>query len=112
MTTASLAASDPGAAVRIDRLFLGLALAATAILIALVLLDHQLASAVLIIGGFGLGVAFLKAEFSYTASWRRFLTGGEAGGILGGLIVISVWAGRSVAVAARFPTHRAARAPQ
>ena len=36
MTTASLAASDPGAAVRIDRLFLGLALAATAILIALV----------------------------------------------------------------------------
>ena len=43
MTTASLAASDPGAAVRIDRLFLGLALAATAILVALVLLDHQLA---------------------------------------------------------------------
>ena len=50
MTTASLAASDPGAAVRIDRLFLGLALAATAILVALVLLDHQPASAALIIG--------------------------------------------------------------
>ncbi len=35
MTTASLAASDPGAAVRIDRLFFGLALAATATLVAL-----------------------------------------------------------------------------
>ena len=35
MTTASLAASDRGAAVRIDRLFLGLALGATAILVAL-----------------------------------------------------------------------------
>ena len=55
MSTASLAASDQGAAVRIDRLFLGLALAATAILVALVLLDHQPASAALILGGFGLG---------------------------------------------------------
>jgi len=27
----------------------------------------------------GLGIAFLKAEFSFTASWRRFLTRGEAG---------------------------------
>ena len=77
MTTASLAAPDQGAAVRVDRLFLGLALGATAILVALVLLDHQLASAALIIGGFGLGVAFLKAEFSYTASWRRFRGSGR-----------------------------------
>jgi len=45
MSTASLAASEKGAAVRIDLLFLGLALASTAILIALVLLDHQPASA-------------------------------------------------------------------
>jgi hypothetical protein len=89
MTTASLAASDQDAAVGIDRLFLGVALAATAILVALVLLDHHPTSAALIIGGFGLGVAFLKAEFSYTASWRRFLTRGEAGGLLGGLIVIA-----------------------
>ena len=44
------------------------------------LLDGQPASAALILGGFGLGIAFLKAEFSYTASWRRFLTRGEAGG--------------------------------
>jgi uncharacterized protein len=68
MTTATLAAPDQGAAVRIDRLFLALALASASILMALVLLDHQPASAALIVGGFGLGVAFLKAEFSYTAS--------------------------------------------
>ena len=113
MSTASLAASDRGAAVRIDRLFLGLALAATAILITLVLLDHQPASAALILGGFGLGIAFLKAEFSYTASWRRFLTRGDAGGLLGGLIVIAYLcacggAGRR-AKSEIWRSHRAAR---
>jgi hypothetical protein len=41
MSTVSLAASDRGAAVRIDRLFLGLALGATVVLIALVLLDPR-----------------------------------------------------------------------
>src|ERR1700680_4555556 len=90
MSTAALSAPDTRAGVGIDRLFLVLALAATAILIALVLLDGQPLSAVLIVGGFGLGIAFLKAEFSYTASWRRFLTRGEAGGLLGGLIVIAI----------------------
>src|ERR1700686_792150 len=92
MSTASLIAPDARAGVSLDRLFLGLALASTAILIALVLLDGQPASAALILGGFGLGIAFLKAEFSYTASWRRFLTRGEAGGLLGGLIVIAITA--------------------
>jgi uncharacterized protein len=111
MSTVSLAASDRGAAVRMDRLFLGLALAATAILVALVLLDHQPASAVLIIGGFGLGVAFLKAEFSYTASWRRFLTRGEAGGMIGGLIVIAICALVVVPVAALAPNFGGAIAP-
>ena len=111
MSTVSLAASDRGAAVRMDRLFLGLALAATAILVALVLLDHQPASAVLIIGGFGLGVAFLKAEFSYTASWRRFLTRGEAGGLIGGLIVIAICALVVVPVAAMAPNYGGAIAP-
>jgi hypothetical protein len=43
MSTAALSAPDTRAGVGIDRLFLGLALAATAILIALVLLDGQLA---------------------------------------------------------------------
>ncbi|HZP69833.1 MAG TPA: YeeE/YedE thiosulfate transporter family protein [Pseudolabrys sp.] len=111
MTTVSVAASQQGAAVRIDRLFLGLALGATAILVALVLLDHQPASAALIIGGFGLGVAFLKAEFSYTASWRRFLMRGEAGGLLGGLIVIAVCAVVVVPVAALVPKYGGAIAP-
>jgi uncharacterized protein len=111
MSTASLAASEKGAAVRIDRLFLGLALAATAILIALVLLDHQPASAALVVAGFGLGIAFLKAEFSYTASWRRFLTRGEAGGLLGGLIVIAICALAVVPVAALSPRFGGAIAP-
>jgi len=111
MSTASLAASPSGAAARIDRLFLGFALGAIAILIALVLLDHQPASAVLILGGFGLGVAFLKAEFSFTAAWRRFLTKGEAGGLLGGLIVIAICALGVVPVAALAPKYGGAIAP-
>lgn len=111
MSTASLAASNQDAAVRMDRLFLGLALGSTAILIALVLLDHQPLSAVLILGGFGLGIAFLKAEFSYTASWRRFLTRGEAGGLLGGLIVIAICALAVVPVAALMPKFGGAIAP-
>jgi hypothetical protein len=111
MTTASLAASDRGAAVRIDRLFLGLALGATAILVALVLLDHQPASAALILGGFGLGIAFLKAEFSYTASWRRFLMRGDASGLVGGLIVIVICALVVVPVAALSPKYGGAIAP-
>ena len=64
MTTATIAAPKAGAPLGIDRLFLGLALIATAILLALVLLDGQPALAALILGGFGLGIAFLKAEFS------------------------------------------------
>jgi len=111
MSTASLTAPDARAAIGIDRLFLGLALAATAILIALVLLDSQPLSAALILGGFGLGIAFLKAEFSYTASWRRFLTRGEAGGLLGGLIVIAVAALVIVPVAALKPNFGGAIAP-
>ena len=110
MTTATLSA-PARAAVGIDRLFLALALGATAILIALVLLDGQPASAALIVGGFGLGVAFLKAEFSYTASWRRFLTRGEAGGLIGGLIVIAVAAVVIVPVAALSPKFGGAIAP-
>ena len=75
------------------------------------LLDGQPASAALILGGFGLGIAFLKAEFSYTASWRRFLTRGEAGGLLGGLIVIAVAALAVVPVAALAPNFGGAIAP-
>ncbi len=111
MSTVSMAASGPGAVVRIDRLFLGLALGATAILIALVLLDQQPASAALIVSGFGLGIAFLRAEFSFTAAWRRFLTRGEAGGLLGGLIVIAICALAVVPVAALTPKYGGAIAP-
>src|SRR6478752_703457 len=111
MSTASLTASEKDAVLRIDRLFLGLALAATAILVVMVLLDHQPASAALIVGGFGLGIAFLKAEFSYTAAWRRFLTRGEAGGLLGGLIVIAICALAVVPVAALTSKYGGAIAP-
>src|SRR5476651_1596964 len=111
MSTAALSAPDARARVNVDRLFLGLALAATAALIALVLLDGQPASAALILGGFGLGIVFLKAEFSYTASWRRFLTRGEAGGLLGGLIVIAITALAVVPVAALAPNYGGAIAP-
>ena len=31
----------------------------------------------LIVLGFALGVAFLKTEFSFTASWRRMITRGQ-----------------------------------
>ena len=75
------------------------------------LLDGQPASAALILGGFGLGIAFLKAEFSFTASWRRFLTRGEAGGLLGGLLVIAICALAVVPVAALVPNFGGAIAP-
>ncbi|MDO8876481.1 MAG: YeeE/YedE family protein [Pseudolabrys sp.] len=110
MSTTTISASAP-AAPRIDYLFVGAAVFATAILIALVLLDGQPASAALILGGFGLGVAFLKAEFSYTASWRRFLTRGEAGGLIGGLLVIAICALAVVPIAALLPNFGGAIAP-
>src|SRR3974390_1756324 len=90
MSTAT--AAVPGARNRFGAgpLFLSLAVMATAILLALVLLDGQPASAGLILGGFALGIAFFKFEFSYTASWRRFLTKGEAGGLIGGVVAIAI----------------------
>src|SRR3974390_3925524 len=89
MSTATAAAPADRGRVVADRLFLSLSLVATAILLALVLLDGQPASAGLILGGFALGIAFFKFEFSYTASWRRFLTKGEAGGLIGGGVGVS-----------------------
>jgi uncharacterized protein len=111
MTTATIGAPAARAGVSADFLFLALSIGATAVLVALVLLDGQPASAALIIGGFGLGIAFLKAEFSYTASWRRFLTRGEAGGLLGGLIVIAITALAVVPAAALSPKFGGAIAP-
>jgi uncharacterized membrane protein YedE/YeeE len=108
--TAAAPATTPTRLVA-DRLFLSLALAATAVLLALVLLDGQPASAGLILGGFALGIAFVKFEFSYTASWRRFLNKGEAGGLIGGLIVIAIAALVVVPVAALVPNFGGAIAP-
>jgi hypothetical protein len=99
------------AAPRFDWPFLAGAVAATALLIALVLLDGQPASAALLLFGFGLGVVFLKAEFSFTAAWRRFLVRGEAGGLLAGLLVVAVAAVVIVPMAALLPGYGGAIAP-
>jgi uncharacterized membrane protein YedE/YeeE len=111
MTAGTIDAPQVRAAPPFDFLFLILSLAATAVLLGLVWLDGQPASAALILGGFGLGAAFFKFEFSYTASWRRFLSRGEAGGLLGGLIVIALAALVIVPVAALVPKYGGAIAP-
>lgn len=111
MSTATLSAPAPSARVAADKLFLFLSLFSTAVLVALVLLDGQPASAALILGGFALGIAFVRAEFSYTASWRRFLSKGDAGGLIGGLIVIAIAAIAVVPVAALYPNYGGAIAP-
>src|SRR4051795_4043005 len=98
--SATTFSSPAAAAPRRDWPFLIAAVLGTTVLVALVLLDGHPASAALIVGGFALGAAFLKFEFSYTASWRRFLAKGEAGGLIGGLIVIAVTALAVVPLAA------------
>ena len=84
-TTLTPAAALP----RLDWPFLIAAVLGTTVLVALVALDGQPASAALLILGFALGAAFLKAEFSFTAAWRRFLVHGEAGGLIGALLLIA-----------------------
>jgi uncharacterized protein len=107
-TTAELAAP---AGVRRDWFFLGGAGIAAALLVALVLLDGQPASAALILLGFMLGISFFKAEFSFTAAWRRFLVRGEAGGLIGAFLLIAVAAVAIVPVAAIVPGFGGAIAP-
>ena len=106
-TTATVAKRAP----RLDRPFLTAAMLATALLIALVLLDGQPAAAALIVSGFALGVVFLKAEFSFTASWRRLIAGGHADGMLGGLLLIAIAAAVIVPVAALVPGFGGTIAP-
>src|SRR5258707_5149434 len=108
MSTTTLSAA---AVPRLDWPFLIAAVLATAVLVGLVVLDGQPASAALIIGGFALGVAFLKTEFSFTAAWRRFLVKGEAGGLLAALLLIAVAACVIVPVAALVPGFGGAIAP-
>ena len=106
-TTATVAERAP----RFDWPFLTAAVLATALLIALVLLDGQPAAAALIVSGFALGVVFLKAEFSFTASWRRLIVRGQADGMLGGLLLIAIAAAVIVPVAALVPGFGGAIAP-
>ena len=84
----SIAATEAVAAARLPRLdwpFLIASVLAPAVLVALVLIDGQPAAAALLVLGFALGAVFLKAEFSFTASWRRLIVRGQADGFLGGL---------------------------
>ncbi|HWM45401.1 MAG TPA: YeeE/YedE family protein [Xanthobacteraceae bacterium] len=110
MTIAATTTLAPATARR-DWLFLTGAVLATALLVALVLIDGQPASAALLVLGFGLGAAFLKAEFSFTASWRRFLVHGEAGGLLVILLLIALTAVAVVPVAASWPHYGGSIAP-
>src|SRR5215212_3812656 len=110
MTTTTLEASATPLS-RLDWPFLIAAVLGTAVLVALVALDGQLASAMLVILGFALGIAFLKAEFSFTAAWRRFLVKGEASGLLAVLLLIAVASIVIVPVAALVPGFGGAIAP-
>jgi hypothetical protein len=110
MSSATLE-TPAAAAPRLDWPFLIAAVLGTAVLVALVALDGQPASAALIVLGFALGVAFLKTEFSFAAAWRRFLVNGEAGGMLGALLLIAVAATVIVPVAALVPGFGGAIAP-
>ena len=111
MTTATLDTSTNSVLPRLDWSFLIAGLLSTAVLVALVGFDGQPASAALVLLGFALGAAFLKTEFSFTAAWRRFLVSGEAGGLLGALLLIAVAAIAIVPIAARVPGFGGAIAP-
>jgi hypothetical protein len=112
MSVAATAGSDSAARLpQFDRPFLIAALLALALLVALVSLDGQPAAAALLLSGFALGAVFLKAEFSFTASWRRLIVHGQADGFLGGLALIAIAAGVIVPVAALLPGFGGAMAP-
>jgi uncharacterized membrane protein YedE/YeeE len=96
---------------RRDWPFLAVAVLAAVVLIALVLIDGQPASAGLLLSGFALGAVFLKAEFSFTASWRRFIARGQADGLLAALALIAIAATVIVPVAALVPGFGGAIAP-
>jgi uncharacterized membrane protein YedE/YeeE len=111
MTAATAEATAPASLPRLDWPFLACAVLVTAVLVALVLIDGQPASAWLLLCGFALGAVFLKAEFSFTASWRRFIALGQADGLLAALLLIAVAAAVIVPVAALVPGFGGAIAP-
>jgi uncharacterized membrane protein YedE/YeeE len=110
----SLAATTSAVAERAPRWdwpFVTAAVLLTALLVALVLIDGQPAAAALVLSGFALGVVFLKTEFSFTASWRRLITRGQADGMLGGFLLIAIGAAVIVPVAALVPGFGGTIAP-
>jgi uncharacterized membrane protein YedE/YeeE len=111
MTIAATEVVAPTRLARLDWPFLIAAVLATAVMIALVMIDGQPAAAALIVLGFALGVTFLKTEFSFTASWRRLITRGQADGFLGGLLLIAIAATAVVPVAKLVPGFGGAIAP-
>src|SRR6187401_1117195 len=96
---------------RRDWPFLFASVLALAVVVALVLFDGQPAAAALLVFGFALGAVFLKAEFSFTASWRRLIVRGQADGFLGGLLLIAIAAGVIVPVASLVPGFGGTIAP-
>jgi uncharacterized membrane protein YedE/YeeE len=106
-TSSDIPISMPGS----DWPFVAAAVLVMALLIGLVLIDGQPLSAVLLLLGAGLGAAFWKFEFSFTASWRRFLTKGEAGGLLAILMLIAALAIAVVPVATSWPHYGGSIAP-
>jgi uncharacterized membrane protein YedE/YeeE len=111
MSIAATTLVATGRTPRWDWPFVSAAVLATALLVALVLIDGQPAAAALVLSGFGLGVVFFKAEFSFTASWRRLITRGQADGMLGGLLLIAIAAAVIVPVAALVPSFGGTVAP-
>jgi uncharacterized membrane protein YedE/YeeE len=110
----SVAATPSAAAARLPGLdwpFLVASSLALAVLVALVVIDGQPAAAALLILGFALGAVFLKAEFSFTASWRRLIVRGQADGFLAGLLLIAIAAAAIVPVATLVPGFGGAIAP-
>jgi uncharacterized protein len=111
MSIAAIPSVPTAVAPRCDWPFLLAAVLAAGLLIALVLIDGQPAAAALLILGFALGTVFLKAQFSFAASWRRLIVRGEADGFLGGLLLIAIAASVIIPVAALVPGFGGAIAP-
>jgi len=111
MSVAATSSATAAHLPRVDWPFLIASSLAFAVLVALVLLDGQPAAATLLVLGFALGAVFLKAEFSFTASWRRLIVRGQADGFLAGLLLIAIAAGAVVPVAALVPGFGGAIAP-
>src|SRR4051812_2615352 len=111
MSVAATPSATAAPAPRLDWPFLTASSLALAVLVALVVMDGQPAAAALLILGFALGAVFLKAEFSFTASWRRLIMRGQADGFLGGLLLIAIAAAAVVPVAKLVPGFGGAIAP-